>query len=102
MHAVAGAAIQAEVYAAFDRCFAQHVPLKMPTATGCRKRLPRCRHLHVFETHHNSLTSHSRLIYVSHTHLCHTQVAAGYLEVANEAMCRPIRALTQMKVRHGE
>lgn len=26
------------------------------------------------------------------------EVAAGFLAVANEAMCRPIRALTQMKV----
>lgn len=26
------------------------------------------------------------------------QVASGFLQVANEAMCRPIRALTQMKV----
>lgn len=26
------------------------------------------------------------------------EVAMGFLNVANEAMCRPIRALTQMKV----
>ena len=26
------------------------------------------------------------------------QVASGFIKVANEAMCRPIRALTQMKV----
>lgn len=25
------------------------------------------------------------------------EIAYGYLQVANEAMCRPIRALTQMK-----
>lgn len=27
------------------------------------------------------------------------EVAMGFVRVANEAMCRPIRALTQMKVR---
>ncbi len=26
------------------------------------------------------------------------EVAMGFIQVANEAMCRPIRALTQMKV----
>lgn len=30
------------------------------------------------------------------------EVSMGFVQVANEAMCRPIRALTQMKVRmHG-
>lgn len=29
------------------------------------------------------------------------EVAMGFVRVANEAMCRPIRALTQMKVRAG-
>jgi 5-oxoprolinase (ATP-hydrolysing) len=27
------------------------------------------------------------------------EVAMGFIKVANEAMCRPIRALTQMRVR---
>lgn len=38
-------------------------------------------------------------IHLSPTHpLTHRQVAMGFLRVANETMCRPIRALTQMKV----
>jgi 5-oxoprolinase (ATP-hydrolysing) len=30
------------------------------------------------------------------------EVAMGFVRVANETMCRPIRALTQMKVVDGE
>lgn len=29
------------------------------------------------------------------------EVAMGFIRVANETMCRPIRALTQMRVREG-
>ncbi len=29
--------------------------------------------------------------------VCSAQVAQGFIKVANEAMCRPIRALTQMR-----
>lgn len=33
----------------------------------------------------------------SHAHAPSTQIAMGFIRVANEAMCRPIRALTQMR-----
>ncbi len=34
---------------------------------------------------------------MSHHHVLYPQVAMGFIKVANETMCRPIRALTQMK-----
>ena len=30
------------------------------------------------------------------------EVAMGFIEVANETMCRPIRAITQVKICHSE
>jgi N-methylhydantoinase A/oxoprolinase/acetone carboxylase beta subunit len=37
-----------------------------------------------------------------YTPLSVEEVAFGFVQVANEAMCRPIRALTQSKVRRNE
>ena len=65
-------------------------------------RLPfRCRTLHRFKAHIPSQPSAQRCVLLF-ARACACQVAMGFIKVANETMCRPIRALTQMKVCGGD
>lgn len=44
-----------------------------------------------------NITKNSKFFFASQTPLSIEEIAMGFIRVANEAMCRPIRALTQSR-----